>query len=584
MPVVNRYGSRKVGTEALMGVRKTAAETPESQGAGLAEAQGQQAESLGRLAGTVGHLATQRIAEMQQQERDRADRVAVQEADTALGKWENQRLYDSQTGALTIQGKDAMPLPEAVGGEFNQVAGEIEQGLTTDRQKAAFAHIRANRAQNLDGTLRRHVFTAMQTYEAQTLQATVENAMEAAVANALDPRRVGQELDRAVGAIQVSAKRLGKSPETAAKEVGDVQTKTHVGVIGRLLTNNQTRAAHIYFEETKDQITGSALGQIEKALAVGNTRAEAQKAADAILAIPDLTLTQQREKARAIDDPEVRDNVQQRLEHEAAVKDKADRDRDETTLKNAYTLVDQSHDVNSIPPATWGDLSGPARASLRTYATSLAKGVPITTDASTFYSRMQEAGTDPDAFVTRNLLADRAKLDEDDWKKLVTLQLSLRKGDRPKADEQLAGFRTHSQIVDDTLSDYGIDPHAKPGTPEDLAISQLRRMLDRRVEAVQAPGPDGKAKKVSNTEVQQALDDILSTKETTPGSWWGLVPFTKTKFSDESHRVLDTTIEQVPAADRTKIESALRRAGRPVSDATIRDAYIELQVRKKARQ
>ena len=575
MPIVARYGDRKVRTEALPNARKSAAETPTSRGAGLEEARAQTGQAIAATGSRVAGIGLQLFSELQEQERRRADEVALLNAETRLAKWETARIYDPTKGALTVRGQEAFTLPEQINGEFDTLAGEIQKGLGTDRQRAAFERVKAQRSVSLDATIRRHVYGEMQRYEGQELQSLVENATSTAIANALDPRRVDEELTRAVAAIKTHAPRLGMGPEQIAKQVETVQSATHVGVIERLLANDKTKAAAVYFDEAKEQISGDAMARVEKALEEGGLRATSQQQADTILAAGG-TLTEQRDKVKAIDDPKLRDLVEQRIEHEANVREKIDRDRDEATLTSAYNILDKTHDVRSIPVNVWAQLPGNQRASLRAYAEHLVRGVPVQTDLPTYYAMIQQAGEDPETFVKQNLLNYRHKLDEPEFKQLASLQLSLRNGDRNRAEKDLAGFRTHSQILEDTLSLYGIDPKAKPGTPEDKAIAQLRRMLDRRVEAFQ----ETTGKKIGNDDVQQIMDGLLSTSVTVPGSWWNIFPGGKS-FSDTPQRLLDLTIQDVPASERSLIEQALRRAGRPVSDATVLDLFIETKSRTR---
>ncbi len=574
MPVVTRYGERRVGTAPLPGVRKTAATTALAEGAGLEQARAETAQSLGRL----GQIGAEVAGAMVARERQRADEVALLEAENRLSTWEQQRLYDPASGALTRKGKDALPLPEAVGAEFHALAGEIAAGLSTDRQRAAFARVRAQRGDSLQLTLRRHTFTEMQQYEATELKAYVENATQAAVANALDPRRVGLERDRAVTAIRRHGARTGLGPEAIEAAASGAQSAIHVGVIDRLLASDQDRAAQIYFEETRGQILGDTLARVERALEEGGRRGEAQRRADAIIAAGG-TLSAQRERARAIDDPELRDAVMDRIEHEDTVRERADREAEEERSIRAYNILDQTHDITQIPAADWALFDGQTRSAMRNYAEHLAAGTPVETDWPTYYALMQQAagvegfGT-PTDFVKQNLMNYRDKLGDVELKQVTGLQLSMRQGQRDAAEKELAGFRTKSEILDDTLTQYGLDPKAKPTSAEGKAIAQLRRMLDRRLEAAQDQG-----QKVTNVEMQQALDGLLSQAVTVPGSWWNVWPGGK-PVRDTAKRLIELSVDDITAGDRAALERALREAGRSVTDTTVLDLYLELRVRR----
>ncbi len=131
MPTVRRL-ERQVTTTALPGVRKTAAATAESEGAGLARARGQleatKAEGAAARAGAMANFADRvtqitggLYAEMQESERRAADETALLEASNKLADFRNVRLFNPETGAFTRKGKDAMPLPEEVLGAIREL-------------------------------------------------------------------------------------------------------------------------------------------------------------------------------------------------------------------------------------------------------------------------------------------------------------------------------------------------------------------------------------------------------------------------------------------------------------------------------
>lgn len=574
MPIVPKL-TRQVPLEALPGARLTAAETPESQGAGIAEAQGQVANALAGVGAKTAAFGEQAYGEIVAKEKRRADNVALLSGDNRAGMKENEL----RARALTTRGQAAFGLPEQVMKDFNDEADKIEASMGTPEQKLAFRKIRSERAMSLDSSVRTHVYAEIQHYQGQELQSFLDNSQNAAVANATDPRAVGVELQRQVDAITTHAPDLGLGPEAIKQAIDATRSKTHVGVIENLLAQEQTKSAQIYFEEAKSQINGEQIARIEKALKEGSTRKEGQTQADAIVAAGG-TLTEQREKARQIEDADVRDQVTTRIEHEWSIKEVQQRQNAEAALSSAYTLLDKVPDVSKIPPTAWVSFTGAERSGLRAYADRLSKGDPVETDWPTYYSLMGKAGTDPTSFATENLLGVRAKLGNGEFKQLTELQKDIRNNDRKAADQQLAGFRTHEQIVNNSLVQYGIDPNEPDKTKkaqQESAIAELLRMVDVQVQAQESLT----GKKATNIDIQSVVDSILKTPATKKGSWWGLIPGNGVNFFDlpAGKRLIETKIDEVPALDRTQIEAALRRAGRPVTDVTVLDLYIQTQAR-----
>lgn len=570
MPTVQRV-QRREQTTALPGARLNAAENADSAGVNLLEAKRGTDAAIAGFGGEVAHAGLVMARDQREaadREKERADQVAVLNASNVLSEWENRRLYDPNSGALSVKGKQSFGLPEAVGDEYNEVAGQVEQTLSTDRQRQAFQRVKLDRQQNIDLTLRRHVFGEMQRYEGEELTAFVANARSSAIQNASDPSRVGIELGQAVDAIRTHASRLGLGPEQVQHQVEAATSDTFSGVIEQLIATDQVKAASAYFDETKSQIKGESLARIERALDEGKMRGAAQKASDEIISAGG-TLTEQREKAKAIDDPKLRDEVEQRIEHNATVSERAAREQEAATLRGVYNIIDRTHDVTAIPATVWANMDGGQRASARSYAHSLAKGVAVETDFPTYYGLMQQAAHDPETFATANLLTYRSKIGETELKQLTEMQGAIVKGDRASAEKVLGGFRSKEELINDGLNLYGIDPkETGKASTEGKAIAQLRRMVDDRVQSLE----NLTGKKATNADMQGIVDGILSQKATVPGSWFG-------DWWPTEKNLIDLTIGDVPQADKTQITDALKRANRPVSDATILDLFLERKAR-----
>lgn len=580
MPTVRRPElTQSIG--AMPNVRKTAAATFASEGGeaelarGRAEAAKAGAEATRQQAkanffGEVTRVGADLFAKVREQERQAANQTALIAADNQLAEWQNKYLYDPQSGALNRKGKDAMPLPEETKDAFNEVADQVEAGLTNDDQRMAFARLRSQTWQGLDLQVRRHTFTEMNEYRNGELKNFISNTVNKAQHVADDPKMVQVELEKGVSAIRTMGPSLGMGQEAIDAQVRAVQSQVHENVIGQLLADGKDKAAQAYFDAASGQIDGEKLDAVKRALEEGTLRGESQRKADDIIRQGG-SLTEQLEKAKDLD-PKVRDQVEQRLEHNAAIEAHAKQVREEDTLRGAYNLVDKSKSIDAIPPQVWTSLDGSQRSALRSYAHALAKGEPITTDDPTFYALMTQAGEDPTTFLKQNLLNYRAKLSDSDFQQLAGLQLSLRNGDRKAAEKDLAGFRTKKEIVDDTLTQYGINPNAKPTSKEGVATANLRRLLDQRVDALQADG-----KKVTNEEIQGALDTILGTQVKEKGSFFNLFVPGK-PFLDRTRRAVDTTIDDIPADKRQRIEERLRSRGEQITDQKVLDWYIDALV------
>jgi hypothetical protein len=589
MPTVQRYGERRVGLGALPGARKSAAATALSEGAGLAEADARKWDTVGRVASAAGQFATTEYLEIQQKAKERADNIARLSWRNRISKWQTDTVYNTENGVVATRGAAAQALPERVMGDYEKLVSEIESGLTSDEQRGQFlADVQSTREQ-VYNTVQSHVSQEITKLEANELTAFVDNQRSFAVANANNPRLVGQSLAEITAAIRQHGANVGMGDEQIAAAIASQRSAVHGGVIDRFLTAGNQKLAQVYFDETKSEISGESIAKIEKALTVGRVREQAQTKTEEILAQGG-TLLEQRARAKAIDDPEVQDEVLQRLEHEDAVRQRAEVEAGRVTLRGAFDILDKTPNVARIPPNVWATLDGSERSALMTYARNKAVGEPIETNFRRYYELMQMAGSDPSGFMKLNLYADRAHLGDTEFKQLAAMQLSFGQGDTRAGEKDLATFSTKTQMLDDALRAYqieGID--AKAGSDEAIAFENakatLRRLIDVELENL-GPGASPTA-----ADIRSVIDSIMATEaqKAAPSPFWsvlsGGLPTVvggralweigtsqgwQAVFTPQQRRMLaGTTIADVPPAERREIEDALRRSGRAVSDPSI---------------
>ncbi len=565
MPTVQRR-EREISTAPIPGVRKTTGGSAIAEGAGVEQAKANVGEEISQLGGRVAAFGVNAYADIVEESRRRADSVAILEAERKLSQWENKKLYDPQTGALNVRGKDAMGLPEGIDAEFESVAGQIEKGLGTDRQREAFARVRMQRGSGLSLTIQRHVREQMNVYEGEELKATVENAHESAIANALDPERVDAEIDRAVGAIRHHAPRLGLGPEAIEKQIAGVTSSTHAGVIDRLIQSDKAEEAQIYFDKNKAEITGEQLTKTEKNLEEGSLRSQSQKEADRIFAAGG-TETQQLAEAAKIANPKLRDETEARIEHRNAVKERADREVREERTNSAYDVIDKTGDWTKIPASVWTDLPGSTRSAIKSYAEDKARGIPTKTNLKDFYGLTTMVGNKPDDFMKLDIYEYRNKLSESDFKQMAELQMRMRTGDTKAAEKAINGFRTNGEIWNGVLTSTKLDKDSQEA-------NELHKEMDRRIDQFQ----QDTGKEATNEQKQAIADNLVGNVVLEPGGWGNILPGGK-PFYDVTKKSYQIQIGDVPAGQRKTIEAKLKEKGLPVTPDSVVDFWLQTKRR-----
>lgn len=545
---------REVTTAPLPGVRLNAQTSARTFGASLGSA----------------------VADIAEREIDKADQIAVLEADRRLVETETALLHDPKTGALNRRGRDAFAVPEEALGAFDAQVAAIEQGLRGDRQRLAFRRSATGRRLDLDRALQRHVAGEIKAYDSAQTDAYLSNELAAGIAAAGDADRIALAGERLRAAVVDHAARNGLPPEWVQQKTGETQTKLHGGVIERLLATQQDRAAAAYYDAHKDSIVGTERARLEKALEVGSTRGESQRQADAILAqYPDraAALT----AAKAIAEPAVRDAVETRLRQAFADREQARAERERTLFRNAATAVERTGDTTQVAPSVWAELEPAHRTALETRARQVREGVEPVTNYQRYYDLMGLASADETRhkFVQVDLMQYRGELSNRHFEELARLQGSLRTG--TKADEALDGYRTKKQIVDDSMRTIGLDPTVTDKTSKKKAeqVNLFRRRVDEEILALQAQT----GKKATGQDVQTIVDNLLI-KGTVPGSGW-LWDDSKRLYELKPGEAIDIPADEIPPSERAKIEEALKRRNVAVTPANIAAAFrLKLQRQK----
>lgn len=557
MPVVQRYGASNVQTAALPGVRTTAAETPLSEGAGLAEAQGNQAEAATHLAANVSNLAFRQLEE----ERKQNDDLAGLAAQNTLAK----ASADITNRALAVQGKDALTLPDTTAKEFNTAADAIEGGLANDRQREAFARVRGAHDVNLYTTVGRHITQEMQQYRASELKSAVDLGINAVAANALDPRRGKEELDTMIAAVKTQGPALGWGPAELADHITTIQSAAHVAVVERLINNNEPGSARIYYEETQGEIKGEKRGDLEKLLNHGAVRADGQREADAIIAGGG-SFADQRAKAKEIQNPDIRAAAMTLIEHEHAVVTTAKREDDEALYDSVFARLKRNGgDLRSITPAEELRL-GNHLAALKNFSDDLTKKVPRESDKTTYYTMLDHAEQEPKNFATLNLRPLMLKLSPEDYDHLDRAQRALRAGDKKAADVELDDYRTEHTVIANALQLAGIDPTPKPDDTEGQnRVARFQTLVATEARRVQ----EVTKKKIGNADLEAIATRILGQQITEKG--W---------FYDSTRSLGTATAADIPPADLAQIYDSLKRAGQPTTPETALQIWLRAQARK----
>ena len=579
MPTVGRYQRRET-LGALPSGMKRAAATALSEGAGVEEAKADKLRAFSETAGVVGRIGLSVYEQITERERNKANQTALLEADNQLAEWENSYLHGDQ-GVLRLKGKAAMDAPKATREAFDKRAGEIEAGLSNDEQRAAFARARSQRYQAIDLQVQRHTGQQVDAYTGEQLQAKVILGTDEAIRlGQTDPKLAAAKLGEVESAIDTVGISLGWSKEKAETAKATQRSKVHGEIMNGLLAAGKDQEAKSYWEAAKGQIDPTEHDSfIAKLKDVGDLAA-AQKLSDKII-LEGGTLTDQRNKAKAIADPEQRDKALQLIEHEHAVRDKVRLDAERKSLQGLYNSIDAGNTnlariIRSPEFQSIEDLG--VRNQIRKYVQDRIEGVPQKTDIVTKLELYTMLRDKPAEFQRLNLLTFRTKLSDADLEQMAGYQVGLARGETKQAAADVSGLLTTEAILRATMGDR-YDPEKKE-------TQQMLISLNAKYEEHQLRN---KGEKMTDTELQQTADFLYQDVVLREGTWlgglpariptpfnWGSVsipvPGGGGTFSDVTKPVRDLTISDIPEREQLAAAASLRSAGQvPTPDAILRE-------------
>jgi hypothetical protein len=564
MPKVPRY-SPQVRDQATPAPRFSTSQPLEAFGGGNITRQMQ--EGVGAFAGLIA------------KEQEKADEVRILEFENKLAQLELDLQYNEEYGILNKKGMDASEAISDIEQRWHSTVNGYMGELKGDRQKFAAEKRASARWNSLNKNVHGHAHGEQQKFEAQQLNSFLDNEVNAAVANFTDPDRIALSLERQSAEIESFVKRNNVSEEVKKAMLQDQASKTHMGIINRMLANGQDLHASGYYRQVKDSIAGTHRAAIEKSLEEGSLRGQSQRLSDKILGEAQ-SLSEAMETVRNIKDPKVRDATQTRVRDEFALRAAQDAQAREALFQQAALYAEST--MQRPEPAIWTQLTLTERKAIDDRIKQMKSGIPPTTDWETYYDLMLKAAnplTKPE-FLRTNLMVHRPDLSNAEFKELVKLQKDMRNGD----DKVIDGFRNSNTVINNALTRAGIDP-SKMNKKQKKRHAEFLREVDSQVMEFQ----DRAGRKATNREIEDIADDLLikgrveGTGVTIPGLMGRGPRFWATKGYQFEHPEADWIVEKaddLPPKTRATIERFLRDNGYKVTNRNIVNLYNQQRGRQ----
>jgi hypothetical protein len=423
MPVIpTRSPVPSVGTAPLPGVRLPT---------------GAPREAFGGVAPPDFSGVQQEIAGIYQREKQKANQIAVNDADNQASSLRDQVLYgtDDNPGILMKRGKDAMAGLDDALTQWKKGVSDITDSLAGDDQKIAFYQRIDGYDHNLHEQIQAHVAAEHRRFDDETTDSYVANRVNDASTSFANPQAVDDNIAKANAMWTDYARRSGKSAEWLQEQQQKTTSAARLSVVQQMLVANEAQGggdlrASAYLAQHRAEFTARDLAEADRLTEAGSVEGESQRVVDGILK-SSVSLSDAQQKIGAqVTDPKVRVAAERRARQAYADEAASDRDMRNAAFNRSSQLVMGGGTVDQIPLPDRVLLSPNEFDELDRTAQRIRNPV-VVTPPSYFQHWMNNASLSPQTqqeFLDHDFGADRAagKVSEADFHHFTGLQLQLR--------------------------------------------------------------------------------------------------------------------------------------------------------------
>ncbi|MFG0353528.1 hypothetical protein ACF8LD_04780 [Pseudomonas sp. zbq_5] len=211
------------------------------------------------------------LTDIHQREMREANQTAVLNADNQLGTWQNEAIFNPETGAFTKKGQAALNITNDTLAQFDQQRESIASGLANEQQRQMFTQAALQRRSQLQGKLGSYEFGEQQEYKNQVDKAAIATALNTAALNYNDPNAIAESHSRIDGILQLQAQRNGWAPEVLEANRTKATSDMYSDILKRQASQDpyKAQAALKQYQQylTADDLTqvGSSIdGKVER--------------------------------------------------------------------------------------------------------------------------------------------------------------------------------------------------------------------------------------------------------------------------------------------------------------------------------
>lgn len=537
---IEQYGGPKVRSQVEKGTR----------------AQSLPASAFGGQIGEALGSASDQVYRAQQHFMQRRDEVDAEAALVAYEKEANDLLFNPETGYYSRQGQDAFDSAEETQRRLEELRVKHADALQSTGSRNLFDRTSKNQNVRRQRNIMGHAQKGFQAYEAATRTAAIENTLENAHLLWADPNelRVQRELGKSHKIDELDAQGIyGSARAEALESYESVFNKTSIKAA---LASKDVAAAKKMAEDM--HLEGPDRLELEGLIHDAEVLQESNRLVNELFGDGSNDHGDVMDAARAIKDPEVRDNVitevtQLRRAYDLSTK----RTNEKTVSELSNQIAEEGATLSQVKEdPRWAALPHKAKQQVR----DLASGKGKVSDIE-FRDRLMSDITSrtPRQVADIDLVEVREKLDDSDYEKVEKVVLAARKGDMGPAMSE----SKQTEKRNATLKRLNLKKESAAG----LAFI---KQFDLMVYQAQQNMPGGEKDRVPTETIDEILTELTRKVVEPDGGFWNL-DSEHMVYKMKSMPVVD--VDEIPKPKLRDIKAYLKDRGYKVNDNNIAMVY-----------
>ena len=162
----------------------------------------------------------------------------LQGAATKLGEYQNNDLFNPESGVYATKGGAAIGIAQTRLEAFDKHAVDIRNGLSTDEQRNKWDAYYSGQRQSYSGSLQKYEFKELDQYKSDQAKGFLSTASQSAVLNYQNPEQINRSLTQIDAVLSSEGQRNGVAPELLEAQKLKVKSSIYADVLQRQATDD----------------------------------------------------------------------------------------------------------------------------------------------------------------------------------------------------------------------------------------------------------------------------------------------------------------------------------------------------------